>query len=175
MQSRCTSSPTGTFGDKPASHSVGGVYSVCFCVEGDLPAKQYLALRNRIRQWQPSLGTLFLAWIVLWRYRAGLPGFELPEAIQPAQEQFHTRLQLDRMADRTEDSRATQREDLRRAYAHLGKAARRPRGSNRASSANKSNRFCFSHAGSSLSQTPWKRKCEALFLRSVCDRMLVSS
>jgi len=112
---------------------------------------------------------------VSWKYRAGLPGFELPEAIRPVQEQFHPVWQLDRMADRTEDSRATQREDLRRAYAHPGKAARRPRGSNRVSSANKSNRLCFSHAGSSLWQIPWKRKCEAIILRSVCDRMLVSS
>ena len=39
--------------------------------------------------------------------------FELPDAIQPAQEQFTPVWQLDRMADRTEDSRATEREDLR--------------------------------------------------------------
>jgi len=83
--------------------------------------------------------------------------------------------QLDRMADRTEDSRAAQTEDLRVAYTHPGKAARRTRGSNRTGSANKSDRFCFSHAGSSLWQTPWKRKCDALLLRPVCDRMLVSS
>jgi hypothetical protein len=45
---------------------------------------------------------LFITRIVLWRYRAGLPGFELPEAIQPAQQGFDNRLAmaLDGMADR---------------------------------------------------------------------------
>ena len=87
--------------------------------------EQDLALRNRIRQWQPSLRTLFITWIVLWRYRAGLPGFELPEAIQPAQEQFDNRLAtvLDRMADQMEGRRLTQREHLWKAYAQIEKAA----------------------------------------------------
>ena len=92
--------------------------------------EQDLALRNRIRQWQPSLRALFITWIVLLRYRAGLPGFELPEAIRPAQEKFDSRLAtvLDRMADRMEGRKLTQGEDLRRAYAELEKAAAEQQG-----------------------------------------------
>ena len=69
---------------------------------------------------------VFITWIVLLRYRAGLPGFELPEAIRPAQEKFDSRLAtvLDRMADRMEGRKLTQGEDLRRAYAELEKAAK---------------------------------------------------
>ena len=87
--------------------------------------EQDLALRNRIRQLQPRLRTLFITWVVLWRYRARLPDFELPAAIQPAQEKFDSHLAavLDRMADRMEGRRLTRREDLRRAYAELEKAA----------------------------------------------------
>jgi len=87
--------------------------------------EQDLALRNRIRQWQPSLRTLFITWIVLWRYRAGLPGFELPEAILLAQEQFDNRLAtaLDRMADRVEDNGSTLMESLTSVYAQLEQAA----------------------------------------------------
>jgi len=87
--------------------------------------EQDLALRDRIRQWQPSLRTLFITWIVLWRYRAGLPGFELPEAIQPALEQFDNRLAtaLDGMADRMEGNSSTQMEDLPKAYVRIEKAA----------------------------------------------------
>ena len=66
--------------------------------------EQDLALRNRIRQWQPNLRMLFIACIVLRKYRIRLPGFELPEAIQPAQEEFDNRLAtaLNGMADRME-------------------------------------------------------------------------
>ena len=67
---------------------------------------------------------------MLLRYRAGLPGFELPEAIRPAQEKFDSRLAtvLDRMADRMEGRKSTQGEDLRRAYAELEKAAAEQQG-----------------------------------------------
>ena len=66
--------------------------------------EQDLALRDRIRQCQPNLRILFIIRIVLWRYRLRLPGFELPEAIQPAHEEFDNRMAtaLDRMADRLE-------------------------------------------------------------------------
>ena len=70
--------------------------------------QQDLALRDRIRRWQPQLRILFLTRIALWKYRAQLPGFELPEAIQAAQQEFDHELagKLDEMANRME-SKAT--------------------------------------------------------------------
>ena len=54
--------------------------------------EQDLELRNRIRQVQPDLRMLFITRIVLWKYSARLPGFELPEAIHAAQDDFDNRL-----------------------------------------------------------------------------------
>jgi multidrug resistance protein MdtO len=86
--------------------------------------EQDLALRNRIRQWQPNLRILFILCIVLWRYRVRLPGFELPEAIQPAQAEFDNRLAMahDRMADRWNADESAQKDDLTSAYAQLEQA-----------------------------------------------------
>ena len=82
--------------------------------------EQDLALRDRIRDWQPKLRMIFITRLVLWKYRARLPGFELPEEIQSAQEEFDNRLAmgLDRMADRLGDESA-QKDDLTSAYAQL--------------------------------------------------------
>ena len=68
---------------------------------------------------------IFITRLVLWKYRARLPGFELPEAIQPAQEEFDDRLAkaLEGMADRTEGNESTQKQDLSKAYAQLEQAA----------------------------------------------------
>ena len=84
-----------------------------------------LALRNCIRQWQPNLRILFILRIALWRYRVRLPGFELPEAVQPAQAEFDNRLAmgLDRMADRLKGDESAQKDDLTSAYAQLEQAA----------------------------------------------------
>ena len=83
--------------------------------------EQDLALRNRILQWQPNLRILFILSIVLWRYRVRLPGFELPEAIQPALAEFTNRLAmgLDRMADRLTGDESAQEDELTSAYAEL--------------------------------------------------------
>jgi len=80
-----------------------------------------LQFRDRIRQVQPNLRMLFITRIVLWRYSARLPGFELPEAIYPAQEKFDRRLAaaLDRMADRMDHGKAPPKEDMKRAYLQL--------------------------------------------------------
>src|SRR5208283_809419 len=87
--------------------------------------EQDLALRDRIRQCQPNLRMLFITRIVLWRYRGGLPGFELPEAIQPAQQKFDYRLAmaLDGMADRMGGKASTRLGDLTTAYTQLEQAA----------------------------------------------------
>jgi multidrug resistance protein MdtO len=66
--------------------------------------EQDLALRERIIRWQTQIRLLFLTEIVLWKYRARLPGFDLPEALIAQQWQFDARfaLTLEEMADRLE-------------------------------------------------------------------------
>src|SRR4029077_9888949 len=66
--------------------------------------QQDLAWRNRLRQWQPQLRLIFLTEIALWKYRARLPGFELPPAVGAAQRAFDDELAraLEAIADRIE-------------------------------------------------------------------------
>ena len=87
--------------------------------------EQDLALRDRILDWQPNLRMIFITRLVLWRYRVRLPGFELPEAIRPAQEEFDERVAkaLEGVADRTEGNESTQKENLTTAYAQLEQSA----------------------------------------------------
>ena len=63
-----------------------------------------MALRTQIVQWQPQLRLIFVMRITLLKYRIGLPGFVLPEAIHAAQLTFDEWLAqlLDGMADRLE-------------------------------------------------------------------------
>jgi multidrug resistance protein MdtO len=63
-----------------------------------------LLLRDRIRRWQPQLQTMFLLRIASLKYRLQLPGFELPEPLLHAQEQFDDRSarMLEGIADRIE-------------------------------------------------------------------------
>jgi multidrug resistance protein MdtO len=65
---------------------------------------QDLAWRSKIREWQPQLRLLFLAEIALWKYRARVPGFELPESVRVAQRAFDDELTraLAELADRME-------------------------------------------------------------------------
>jgi multidrug resistance protein MdtO len=87
--------------------------------------EQNLALRDRIRQLQPNLRMIFITRLVLWKYRARLPDFELPEAIRPAQVEFDNRLAtaLEGMADRAEGDESSQKQDLSKAYTKLEQAA----------------------------------------------------
>ena len=66
--------------------------------------QQDLALRDRIRRWQPQLRMLFLTRIALLKYRLQLPGFELPEPVRLAQQEFdeQSAMTLEHMADRLE-------------------------------------------------------------------------
>lgn len=66
--------------------------------------QQDLAWRSKFRQWQPQLRLLYLADIALWKYRAGLPGFELPPNVGAAQRAFDDELALalEAIADRIE-------------------------------------------------------------------------
>ena len=83
--------------------------------------QQDLALRDRIRRWQPQLRLLFLIRIALLKYRLQLPGFELPEAVRLAQEEFDNRLakMLDGMADRMEGKGPEARENLEDCFERL--------------------------------------------------------
>ncbi len=69
--------------------------------------EQDLLWRDRIVRWQPQVRILFLTRIALWKYRAQLPGFELPEVVQAAQREFDYELagKLDQIANRM-DSKA---------------------------------------------------------------------
>jgi len=86
-----------------------------------------LALRDRIRQWQPNLRMLFITRIVLWRYRMGLPGFELPKAIQPAQQKFDNcvAMALEGLADRMNGLGGTKKEDLKCAFVQFERAVQK--------------------------------------------------
>jgi multidrug resistance protein MdtO len=69
------------------------------------PSRQRdLALRDRIRRWQPQLRALFLMRIASLKYGLQLPGFELPEAVRLAQRAYDERSAgiLEDMADRVE-------------------------------------------------------------------------
>jgi len=63
-----------------------------------------LALRNLIRRAQPQMRVLFIMQIAEWKYRAQLPGFELPVAIAVRQREFDDQFaeSLEAMAERLE-------------------------------------------------------------------------
>jgi multidrug resistance protein MdtO len=63
-----------------------------------------LAMRERIIRWQAAVRMLFLTEVTLWKYRAQLPGFELPKALITGERQFEEdfALTLEGMADRLE-------------------------------------------------------------------------
>ena len=88
--------------------------------------QQDLALRSRIRQWQPRLRTLFVARIALLKYRLQLPGFELPEAVAVAQQEFDDRISkmLDRMANRIEAEAPGTRDDFEDPFERLEQTIR---------------------------------------------------
>ena len=66
--------------------------------------QQDLAWRSRLSQWQLQLRLLFITDIALWKYRARLPGFELPHTVGAAQRAFDDELarELEAIADRIE-------------------------------------------------------------------------
>jgi multidrug resistance protein MdtO len=86
--------------------------------------QQDLALRERIRKWQPQLRTLFLMRTTLLKYRLRLPGFELPEPIERAQQEFdeQTARMLDAMAGRLEGRVPGVRDEFVRSFERLDQA-----------------------------------------------------
>jgi multidrug resistance protein MdtO len=94
--------------------------------------EQDLELRSLIRRAQPQMRVLFIMQIAEWKYRAQLPGFELPEAIAVQQREFDDRLaeSLDAMADRVGGRSTGVRPTLEEARARLERTieAYRPKG-----------------------------------------------
>jgi multidrug resistance protein MdtO len=91
-----------------------------------------LVLRGLIRRAQPQMRVLFIMQIAEWKYRAQLPGFELPDAIAVQQREFDERLaeSLDAMAARMEGRSTGVPQTLQEARARLERTvhAYRPRG-----------------------------------------------
>jgi len=88
--------------------------------------EQDLAWRNRIKEWQPQLRTLFLMRIAVWKYRVQLPGFELPERVRVAQQEFDYRSAevLDDMADRLEGKVSRQEDTFEDSFKQLQQTVR---------------------------------------------------
>ncbi len=87
---------------------------------------QDLGWRSKIREWQPRLRLLFVTEIALWKYRARLPGFELPRTVGVAQRAFDDELAraLEAMADRIEGRPSSQAKLSKASLAHLERAVR---------------------------------------------------
>ena len=88
------------------------------------PSRQRdLALRSRIVRWQPRLRMLFITRLALWRYRVGVPGFELPAPVATAQQEFDEGLSdvVDRMADRLEGKASARKGDFEDVVRNLEK------------------------------------------------------
>lgn len=85
-----------------------------------------LGWRSRIIQWQLQVRLLFLIRIALWKYRAQLPGFELPIAAHRVLQEFDdvSAKVLDGLANRLEDRDKEQEGDLQGAFARLEQAVR---------------------------------------------------
>jgi hypothetical protein len=66
---------------------------------------------------------LFITRLALWRYRVGVPGFELPAPVATAQQEFDEGLSdvVDRMADRLEGKASERRNDFENAFQNLEK------------------------------------------------------
>ena len=90
------------------------------------PAREKdLAFRERIRQLQVQVRMLFLSRIAAWKYRARLPGFDLPEPIATAQKDFDAGLAeaLDAMAEQME-GKSSQAGESEKHLALLGRELR---------------------------------------------------
>jgi multidrug resistance protein MdtO len=84
--------------------------------------EQDLALRDRIRRWQTQIRMLFITRIVVWKYRAHLPGFELPEPVAEAQREIDNNLALglEEIADRMEERQSPgEKPTLENSIAHF--------------------------------------------------------
>ena len=88
--------------------------------------QQDLASRDRIRRWQPQLRTLFLIRVALLKYRLRLSGFDLPEPVERAQQDFDEDMAkvLDGMADRMAGKVAERKDNLEHSFDRLEQTIR---------------------------------------------------
>jgi multidrug resistance protein MdtO len=86
--------------------------------------EQDVSVRNRIRQWETQLRILFITKSATWKYRAKLPGFEIPESIAAGQGTFDDNVaqSLETMADRLEGRSLETRSSVEEGYARLERA-----------------------------------------------------
>jgi len=80
-----------------------------------------LALRDRIRGWQPQLRALFVLHISTWNYRARLPGFDLPDPVLSGQREFDEEFarMLEGMANRLEGKPPEAPDNFNNSLQHL--------------------------------------------------------
>jgi multidrug resistance protein MdtO len=86
------------------------------------PARQQnLGWRKRFLDWSISLRTLFLTESALWKYRAQLPSFQVPQDVRLAHQEFEkeTALTLDEMADRVEGKPPAKEGNLPKSFDRL--------------------------------------------------------
>ncbi|MGA8440256.1 MAG: FUSC family protein [Candidatus Sulfotelmatobacter sp.] len=83
-----------------------------------------LVLRSQVLRLQPQLRVLFITRVALWRYRARQRGFELPEAIATAEEDFdnHQADVLDGMAAKLDGKPAHEGATFAASLEHLDQA-----------------------------------------------------
>ena len=83
--------------------------------------EQDLRWRKRIQAAQSQLRTLFLTRMALWKYRAQTRGFELPQEVLRAQQEFDNQSAetLDGIADRLEGKSSTKDGNLQTSVEHL--------------------------------------------------------
>jgi multidrug resistance protein MdtO len=91
------------------------------------PSRQEdMALRSRIRRWQPQLRLFFVTRIALLKYRLELPGFELPAEVEAAQGEFDDGMAgvLEGIADRIDGVVPGARAGLEDSLEHLEQTVR---------------------------------------------------
>jgi multidrug resistance protein MdtO len=83
--------------------------------------REALQWRSLIQSAQPSLRTLYLMRMAIWKYRAQTPGFELPQEVLAAQQEFDNQsaMALDGIADRLERKPSTKEEHVKESFEHL--------------------------------------------------------
>lgn len=83
-----------------------------------------LALRSKIKEWQPQLRTLFLTRIALWKYRVQLPCFRLPSAVNLAQRDFDEQSAslLEQIADGLEGKDSVRQDGVEQSFQSLKQA-----------------------------------------------------
>jgi multidrug resistance protein MdtO len=89
--------------------------------------RQALEWRKRMQTAQAPLRTLYLTRMALWKYRAQMPGFDLPTEILTAQKEFDNQsaIALEGIADRLEGKSSAEKADVQGSFEHLQQAARK--------------------------------------------------